>query len=442
MAPVVSHQLLINGPFPTLPPLIDYFSQSGTILSVTPTSTDPQRHSHLYQSPAYILFAIMAKLQGTCDSRFKEVEKLFQANLDSGGELGASFVVNIDGENVIDLWGGHADKARTRAWERDTIAIVWSTTKCISALAGLILIDRGLVSPYDKVSKHWPEFAANGKDDVEVRHLLSHTSGLSGWATPLTIEDVLDPAKSTPLLAQQAPWWTPGTASGYHSLTYGHLIGELVRRTTGKSLREFIASDMAGPLGADFQLGAATPDWPRIAETVPPPAFDWPPPGMDPDSVAAKTLGNPAFDPAVANSTIFRNGEAGAANGYASAAGVVRLLSAVSLGGSVDGVKLLSPKTIDLIFQEQAKGMDLAFGAPVRIGIGFGLPWVGSVADWLPAEGRLCFWGGWGGSVGIMDVDRRVTISYVMNKMEHGTFGNDRSRAYVRAVYEALGAYK
>ncbi|GME35957.1 putative beta-lactamase protein [Neofusicoccum parvum] len=383
----------------------------------------------------------MAPVQGTCDHRFKEVETLLQGFLDSGDELGASIVVNIDGHDVVDLWGGYADAARTRAWTQDTITNVWSTSKTITALAGLLLIERGILSPSDKVSKHWPEFAANGKQDVEVRHVLSHTSGVSGWDAPMTMADILDTEKSTALLARQAPFWPPGTAFGYHSLTMGSLVGELVRRTTGKSLKRFIADEIAGPLRADFQLGAAEADWARVAEIVPPPAK------AAADSLVAKngmglvtvkTFANPPVDASIANTPQWRCAEVGAANGHGNARGVARILSAIALDGRVGDVQLLSPKTIDLIFQQQADSVDLAAGLPFRFGIGYGLTGKHTEAKWLP-DGRICFWGGWGGSVGIVDVERRMTISYVMNKMENVVFGNDRSKACVQAVYRALG---
>ncbi|KAJ7874555.1 beta-lactamase [Mycena olivaceomarginata] len=395
-----------------------------------------------------------AKVYGTCDSRFKKVEELFQSYLDSGEELGASLTVNIDGRDVVDLWGGYADASRMRAWERDTITCVWSTTKCITALAVLILIDRGLISPFDKVSKYWPEFAANGKQDVEVRHFLSHTSGVPGWDAILSLEEVCDLPTSTALLAAQPPWWEPGTQSGYHAITYGHLNGELVRRVTGKSLRDFIADDIATPAGSaltDFQLGC--PDeslWPRIAETIPPPATGAPPPPTNP--ITVKTMRSPPPDAAIANSVAWRCGQLGGGNGHGNARGVARLLSAIALAGSdhappsnrddPNSRPLLSRATVDMIFDEQVRGVDLVSGIPVRFGMGMGLAGKDTIADWLPDEGaesRLCFWGGWGGSAGIVDAGRRMTVAYVMNKMENVAFGNERTKGLVGAVYEALG---
>jgi len=380
----------------------------------------------------------MAKAQGTCPAKFDAVKKVFEEQLASGEELGASLVVSIDGEVVLDIWGGYKDVDHKEPWEKDTIVNVWSSSKTVSALAVLMLIDQGKLDAFEKVSKYWPEFAANGKENVEVRHFLSHTSGVSGWEKKMSAEDVYDLKASTEQLAQQAPWWEPGTASGYHSLNMGHLLGELVRRVTGKSLTQFIAEEIAAPLNADFQLGAAEKDWDRTALLVPPPplAIDWS--SLPKDSVMLKTFANPPMDADVARTTGWRKAEIGAANGHSNARGLNRTASVVTLGGTLDGKKLLSQKTIDLIFQEQANGVDLVIGQPIRFGIGYGLPMSTGPTDWFP-QGKVCFWGGWGGSIVIMDLDRKVTVTYAMNKMGAGTIGNPRTQAYVKEVYKALG---
>ncbi|KAL6704673.1 hypothetical protein ACN47E_007955 [Coniothyrium glycines] len=383
----------------------------------------------------------MAKVQGTAEDRFAEIYKLFQGFLDSGDEVGASIAVDVDGKTVLDYWGGYADQARSRKWEKDTIVNVWSTSKTATSLAALVAIDRGLLDPYEKVAKYWPEFAANGKENVQVRHLLSHASGLSGWQEPVTFADVCNVEKSTKLLEQQAPWWEPGTASGYHAQTMGHLVGGLISRVTGKSLKQFIAEDLAEPLGADFQLGAKEEDWPRVADIIPPPPMDLanlPKSFEDPDSLTSRTLTNPPMDANTANTEEWRRGEVGAANGHSNARAVAKLLSAISLGGTVNGTKLLSPETIELIFKEQQKGLDLVLGQVFRLGIGFGLTGQDTEFKWLP-DGRVCTWGGWGGSIVIMDLDRRLTISYAMNKMENAGLGNARTKEYVKAIYKVFG---
>lgn len=355
-------------------------------------------------------------LGGTCSARFDPLRELFASKLESGEDLGASLAVNLDGEMVVDLWGGWADEARTAPWAENTIANVFSTTKTMTSLAALVLVDRGDLDLDATVAKYWPEFAANGKAGVKVRHLLSHTSGVSGWDQPLTLEDVYDWDKSTALLAGQAPWWEPGTASGYHMMNYGHLIGEVIRRITGQRLGEFFASHVAGPLGADFHIGLPPSEFPRVVNVVRPPLpsdaslFD--PTQLDPNSVAFKTWTNPPMpDPDYSWTEGWRRADIGAGNGHGNARSLARLQSAVACGGEVDGVRLLSPRTIDRIFEVQSNGIDLVLGMPSKVGVGYVL---------LP-EGRLCFGGGTGGSIVIADVDRRITFAYVMNKMGGGT---------------------
>jgi len=377
------------------------------------------------------------QLHGHFDPRFEPLREVIEGTLGSGAECGLSVTVDIDGQTVVDVHGGFADEARTRPWTPDTIVNVWSTTKTVTSLAVLMLADRGLVDLDAPVAAYWPEFAANGKEQVLVRHLMSHSSGVSGWNAPFALTDMYDLERSTALLAAQAPWWEPGTASGYHALNFGHLLGEVVRRVSGKSLTEFVATEIAGPLNADFQIGADRSDWARCAEIIPPPPLPFDMASMDPDSVLFKTATGPVAEAAAANTEGWRQAEIGAANGHGNARSVARVMSAVSLGGVVDGVRLLSAETIGHVFREQTRGMDLFLGAPIRFGIGYGLPEPASL-PFIP-EGKICFWGGWGGSVIIMDTDRRLTISYMMNKMQAGIIGSDNAAAYVSAIYKLLG---
>jgi CubicO group peptidase (beta-lactamase class C family) len=242
-------------------------------------------------------------------------------------------------------------------------------------------------------------------------------SGVSGWEQPITLEDVYDWDKSTALLAAQAPWWEPGTASGYHMLNYGHLIGEVIRRITGQRLGEFLAAQVAGPLGADFHIGLSPSEFHRVANLVPPPAEPTDPSSLmgqavaDPNSVAFKTWTNPPDVPPERSWTEgWRRADIGAANGHGNARSLARLQSAVACGGVVDGVRLLSPQTIDRIFEVQSNGIDLVIGAPSKWGVGYS----------LAPEGRVCVFGGTGGSLVAIDVDRRITFAYVMNKMAPG----------------------
>jgi CubicO group peptidase (beta-lactamase class C family) len=377
----------------------------------------------------------MTEVHGACSSRFQSVRSALEANLVSGQELGASIAVNLAGETVVDVWGGFRDVARTTPWTEDTITNVWSTTKTVTNLAALVLVDRGELDVYAPVSKYWPEFAANGKKDIEVRHLLSHTSGVSGWERPFATEDMYDWEKSTGRLAAQAPWWEPGTASGYHAQNQGHLIGELVRRISGKMLKEFVAEQIAGPLGADFQIGARESDWGRIADVVPPPPLPFDLAALDEQSPMLKTFLGPPANAEAANTAGWRRADMGAVNGHGNARSVARILSVISLGGEANGVRLLSQKTIDLIFDEQANGVDLVLDVPLRFGIGYALPQLDTV-PYIP-DRRICFWGGWGGSLIVMDLERRMTVAYMMNKMAPGIIGSPRGETYLRAVYHS-----
>jgi len=180
-----------------------------------------------------------AEMHGMCTDRFAAVRDTLQRSLDEGRDVGASVAVFLDGEPVVDLWGGSADPERSVPWGPDTITNVFSTTKTMTALCALILADRGELDVHAPVARYWPEFKASGKEGVEVRHLLGHTAGLSGWAEPLAPEDLADWERCTSLLAAQEPWWEPGSASGYHAATQGYLVGEVVRRVSGRTLGTF-----------------------------------------------------------------------------------------------------------------------------------------------------------------------------------------------------------
>src|SRR6478735_12185674 len=377
----------------------------------------------------------MAEVHGSADAKLEGIRDVLAERLEAD-ELGASIVVDVDGETLLDIWGGWCDEARTTPWVEDTIVNVWSTTKTVTSLAALMLVDRGLLDPYEKVATYWPEFGENGKDQVQLRHLMSHTSGVSGWEQPFAVEDMYDWELSTSRLAAQAPWWEPGTASGYHAQNQGHLVGEVIRRVSGKTLKQFVAEEIAGPLGADFQIGAIESDWGRIAPVVPPPPLDIDLAALDPDSPMFKTFTGPAATADAANTPGWRRADMGAINGHGNARSVARMLSSLALGGTVDGVRLLSQDTLDLIFDEQSHGPDLVLGVNLRLGIGYALP----ETQTLPyvAQGKSCYWGGWGGSLILSDLDTRTTISYMMNRMAPGIIGSDRSEAYVRAIHDAL----
>jgi CubicO group peptidase (beta-lactamase class C family) len=378
----------------------------------------------------------MVTVEGTSTARFAPVRAALAAHLESGEELGASIAVDVDGVMEVDLWGGHADAARTVPWEQDTLVSLWSTTKTLSSLAALVLVDRGALDLCRPVAHYWPEFAAQGKQDIEVRHVLAHTSGLSGWQQPFTMDDLYDWPTASARLAAQAPWWEPGSASGYHVQTQGQLVGELVRRVSGRTLTEFVDTEIAKPLQADVQIGARQADWPRIAGLVAPSQPSGMPTGLDPEGIFLRTLlGSPARDEHV-DTPQWRGAELGAVNGHGNARGMARALSVISRHGRANGHQLLSADTVDKVLDVQADGTDLFLGVPVRWGIGFAL----ADARTMPhmPTGRVCFWVGRGGSIVVMDLDRRVTFSYTMNRLGDGLLGSERTHSYLRKVYEVL----
>jgi len=375
----------------------------------------------------------MTDIHGTSHDRFAGVREAFEKNFSERGDVGASVAVSVDGEMVVDLWGGHRDQNRTRPWEEDTIVNVYSSTKTMAALCLLVLADRGEVDLYEKVSAYWPEYAQNGKEATEVRHFMSHSAGLSGMDEPMSADDVYDRDRMIHALERQAPWWEPGTASGYHALTQGHLLGEVVRRVTGRSLGTFFRDEIAGPLGADFHIGTPREAWPRIAELIPPktaPAGE-----ASADSIAARTFRNPFISAKDAATDGWRLAEIPAANGHGNARSIVRVQTAVANGGSAFGVKLLSEDGARRIFDEQSFGQDLVLGVPIRFGMGYGL-----TSETMPMgpNPHIAYWGGWGGSTVVVDQDVRMCVSYVMNRMEADLLGDRRGFSILQAAYESL----
>jgi len=373
-------------------------------------------------------------IQGRCDERFAGVRAAFEANFASGADVGASVVITLDGEAVVDLWGGAADAAGTRPWTCDTIASVASTTKTATALSALLLADRGELDVDAPVARYWPEFAAGGKADVLVRHCLGHTAGLPGWDAPMTMDDLYDWEKSTSLLAAQAPWWEPGTASGYHAITQGYLVGEVVRRITGQSLGTFFAREIAGPLDADFHIGVQPKDDHRIAASIPPATPETP--AGDADSIGMRMYDNPPIPRERWGEEAWLRAEIPAGNGFANARGVARINTLLSCGGEAGGKRLMSRQGAERVFHQQSNGPDKVFLAPVRWGLGFALDLMG-----MSFGGhKVCFWGGSGGSLIVNDVTARMTLAYVMNKLEGSPFGDPRNAAILKAAYAALKA--
>ena len=378
----------------------------------------------------------MLEIHGHCDDKFAKVKETFAHNFEAYDDIGASVAITVEGEYVVDLWAGHRDAAQTLPWEEDTIVNVYSTTKTMSFLCALILADRGELDFYTPVARYWPEFAQNGKEKIEVRHFMSHSAGLSGMDELFRGADVWDRERMVDALARQAPWWEPGTASGYHALTQGHLIGEVVRRITGKTLGAFFADEVAEPLNADFHIGTGEEHFHRIGELIPPPAGSLADQaGGGADSIAARTFRSPAANASESAEAGWRKAEIPAANGHGNARSVVRAQTALANGGSAFGVELMSAEGAARIFDEQTNGMDLVLGVPLRFGMGYGLN--GDIVPMGPNE-HIAYWGGWGGSTIVIDQDAHMCCSYVMNRMMDGALGDPRGFGLLQAAYASL----
>ncbi len=376
----------------------------------------------------------MTEIHGHCKDGFEAVRDQFAANFDQGLERGASVAVTLHGEPVVDLWAGDADGAGT-PWAQDTIVNVWSTTKTMGAICLLMLADRGELDLDAPIAAVWPEFAVNGKEAITTAHVLGHTAGLSGWDPAIEPDDLYDREKAVAVLGAQAPWWEPGTQSGYHALTQGYLEGEIVRRVTGRSLGTFFQEEVAQPLGADFHIGLPESEEGRVGEMVPPTTGLRADDSLDRDSIADRSLRSCAITGAECNTREWRASEIPAAGGTGNARSVARIHSALANGGTVDGVTLLSPAGVERILVEQSHNEDLVLGMKMRMGTGFGL-----MNEFIPLSPnpRSFFWGGWGGSIAVTDLDAGLSVAYVMNKMADGLAGDMRGGLLVFAAYAGL----
>jgi CubicO group peptidase (beta-lactamase class C family) len=382
------------------------------------------------------------QIHGTVAPGYERVRDAFAANFAERGDTGASVAVVAGGQPVVHLWGGWADRGRTRPWQPDTLTNVWSTTKAMTALCALILIDRGELDPDAPVARYWPEFAAAGKRDIPLRWVLSHRAGLAAFSQPVTQDDLLDWGKMTSLLAAQAPLWPPGTARGYHSVTFGYLVGEVVRRVTGQSLGRFFAAEVAGPLGADFHIGLAEADLPRCAQlhNLPPPA-PGEPAGRAARLGAADLSGYPALAAALGQPPIrFRGNDRGwrmaeipAANGHGTALALATILgAAVHQSGAPP---LISAGTLAAARTSQGRGTDLVLGIPMDWGLGVALS--GSDGHFGPNPAAFGHDGA-GGSAVCADPEAGFAFSYVMNGMAWSLVDDGRKMALLDAVYASV----
>jgi len=351
------------------------------------------------------------EVKGYCDAQFESVLDVFKENFNSFNEIGASFAVTVNGKFVIDIWAGYTNESKTKYWGKNTITRVASTVKVITSLCALMLVDNGKIELDSPVSKYWPEFAQNGKENLPVRYLFSHTAGLPGIETPISPQNLQDWDLIVESLAAQKPLWEPGTMRGYHTLTFNYLLGELVRRVSGKSLSQFFEEEVAKPLNIDFYLGLPENVRSQYASFISaklPKNFSqlaFP----EPHPIAKKIAANPQIWKVSMNDPFWFNV---GAQGFGNARSVASVGSIFACEGKFNGIQFLSPKTIELVLEEQIYDSDIILGAPIRTGLGFGLT---SKERPFPNP-RTIYWSGMGGSSITMDIDAKMSIAYVMNQ--------------------------
>ena len=357
----------------------------------------------------------MGGIEGACDTRFSGVRDAFAAGFTDGHELGASLAIEIEGDVVVDLWGGFTDPARTAPWTHDTIACVFSCTKGLAAIALLGLVEAGTVDLDAPVARYWPEFSAGGKDELPVRWLLTHEAGLSAISREMPFGSLSDWDAMVDALAAQEPWWEPGTAHGYHGVTFGHLVGEVVRRADGRTIGRVLADDVVGPLGVDCFLGLPAAEDARTATMV----IDLDP-GVPtffshwgPDDLGPKSFGNPPDCNLVdhTNTREFRGAEIPAANAHSNARGLARIYGALGAGD------LLSPAMVAEAGRAHVSGDDLVMALPTRFGLGFEVTMPEAEFSFGPGA-RTFGHNGSGGSLGFLDPDAGIAFGYAMNRME------------------------
>ncbi len=403
-------------------------------------------------------------VNGYCDDRFIEARKIFEKSLEDGFELGGAICLEVKGEKVLDLWGGHKDQDRTEAWEENTIVNVYSTTKGIAAICLLQLIEKGLIDIEKPVSNYWPEFSQNGKEDIPVKYLFCHKSGLCGVKEPLEAGAFSDWDLICNQLAKQEPLWEPGSAHGYHAITYGHLVGELLKRVDGRTIGTYFKEEIAEPLDLDFWIGLPDSEFDRVSDIYPSkpssfqflfpllaklPKFLLPGPTKflvdfgDTSKPVGAAFNNPPIvsnNGMEANTKKWRNAEIPAANGHGTARSIAKLYGVLANGGSLDDLYILSPDTIEMGRTTQADGKDLVLGGMhTRFGLGFML---GTENISMGPNPDAFGHGGAGGSLGFADPDNNISLGFVMNQMHPGITAWKTATDVAESVYKELSIIK
>ncbi len=378
------------------------------------------------------------EIHGFVKPGFESVKDAFAYNFerdDAYRELGSSLAAYVKGELVVDLHAGWRDAERTLPWTKDTLVNIWSATKGVAALEVATLVDQDKLDYNALVSDYWPEYGCNGKEKTTVSQLMSHQAGLPGIEEPTTLAEFYDWDTVIGRLEKQAPMWEPGTKNSYHAMTYGFLAGELIRRATGQLPGEYLADKLAGPLHADVFIGLPECEEHRVSPLIPSPLQ--PPLQSDaaeapPEAVIAVT--NPDMDPQLPNQRAWRAAQIPAGNGHATAMGLARLYGAAANGGTLDGVTLMRPETVEAMCELQTDRVDILLGAPAMWRHGMS----GNIMNMYGPHDTTVGHSGWGGSFGCLDIEHGVGIGYVLNQMGDSTVGDPRDALLCDKIFECV----
>ena len=380
---------------------------------------------------------------GWNEPRFDAVREAFATNFAEHGEVGAAVSIYLNGEPVVDLWGGWYGTDHEREWDRNTLANVYSTTKGLTAFCAHRLVEEGRLDLDAPVASYWPEFGAAGKESMPVRWLLSHRAGMAAIRRPITLEEMYDWDTVTSALAEQEPWWTPGERHGYHAITYGWLVGEVIRRIDGRSIGRYWWDEFAAPLGLDAHIGTGPEFDGRITTLIDAPPDPDAPDMIEmfggPDTVGAAAFSNPPLlaesGANVTSTRAWRAAEIPAANGQATARSLARIYGAAASGGSIDGIHVINSDTLDNALIEQSYGPDAVLQMETRFGLGWML-----TSEFMPLGPNPRAFGhpGAGGSLGYADLDASIGFGYTMNQMQNNLSGDPRVIGLIDAVYGSL----
>ena len=368
--------------------------------------------------------------QGSVAPGFEKVAEAFAQNFEDGAELGASFAAMRDGEIVVELWGGYADRNKTRLWDADTLTPVYSTTKGIAALVVAKLVDEDKLDYEATVASVWPEFAANRKDRITIAQALSHQAGLCGFREPIDPALWLDPPALAAALAPLEPLWPPGTASGYHPLTWGYIVGEIVQRASGRTLGTILSEDVCDRFGIDFWIGLPDEEHDRCAEVQKPKTA----PELGELTELKRIAFMTKWSAPDRGGALWRRVEIPSANGHGTALSVAQLYGVYANGGALDGETLIGKDAFAALTKTRIDNDDLVLPAHVQFAAG---PMRNGRGVYGPNPHTLAH-SGWGGSMGLGDPDARVSAGYVMNRQDNHLQGDPRARRLIEALYACL----